>query len=144
MRSISSVQPHSYSLPVGTPAKDKVQCLINVQHVLTLALSPRLSRNQLELIGYCSCSSHVYAGAVHSAAVLNRLWEAPAVHGAEDTVLAKMAIDNHSKNSSHPSSITYLPLAYHYSSSLHPPPLLPSSSLLTSSPSHPFSDTTCQ
>lgn len=33
-----------------------------------------------------------------------------------------MAIDNHSKNSSHPSSITYLPLAYHYSSSLHLPP----------------------
>lgn len=37
-----------------------------------------------------------------------------------------MAIDNHSKNS-HPSSITYLPLAYHYSSSLHPhPPPAPS------------------
>lgn len=35
-----------------------------------------------------------------------------------------MAIDNHSKNSSHPSSITYLPLALHYSSSPHSPPSL--------------------
>lgn len=32
--------------------------LINVQHVLTLAISPRLSRNQLELMVYSSCFIH--------------------------------------------------------------------------------------
>lgn len=116
-----------------------MQCFINGWHVLTLALSPRLSRNQLELIGFCSCirrSCPLSSGAERTVGGSCCPWYYP--------VLAKMAIDNHSKNSSHPSSITYLPLAYHYSSNLHPLQLLPSSSLFSSSRSHPFSDTTCQ
>lgn len=65
------------------------------------------------------------------------MWSCPLNCGAESAAaavrgtgedlqpaLANMPIDNHSKNSSDSSSITYLPLAYHYSSSPHSPQAL--------------------
>ncbi len=39
----------------GNTSKGESALLINVQHVLTLAISPRLSRKQLELMVYSSC-----------------------------------------------------------------------------------------
>lgn len=126
----------------GNTSKGQSAMLINVQHVITLAISPRLSWWST-LVVPCMYTREL--------STQQQCWtEAASVHGTEDylkPVPAKMPIDNHSKNSSHPSSITYLPLAHHYSSSPHrppPPKPLPSSSLFTSSPSHLFSDTTCQ